>query len=88
MPRDVIDRAKVILHNLEAQTLDAENKPKFARSERPGGGPKAQRPAQIQLTLFGRDDRLAARLKALDLSRMTPLEALQVLEDLQREAGG
>jgi hypothetical protein len=33
-------------------------------------------------------DALARRLKDIDVNRLTPLEALALLADLQREAGG
>ena len=44
---------------------------------------------QQQLGLFqvaARDDRLAERLRALDVDRLTPLEALTLLADLKKDA--
>ena len=46
---------------------------------------------QRQLGLFQSqpaDDRLRERLAALDVDRMTPLEALALLADLKKEAQG
>ena len=82
LPREVVDRAKTILHNLEKQTLDAEDKPRFARKD----GPAARTQVQIQLSMFGQQDQIGEQLRDLDLTNMTPLEALQKLGELKREA--
>jgi len=55
--------------------------------QRYGAGPDARQ----QLALFesaAPADTIARRLKDVDLNRLTPLEALALLADLQREVGG
>jgi DNA mismatch repair protein MutS len=82
LPRPVIERAKAILANLEANALGPNEKPSFAPTLETAG-PK---PRQVQLTLFGSLHAEAIeQLKALDLDRLTPLEALATLQRLQRE---
>jgi DNA mismatch repair protein MutS len=82
IPRDVIDRAREILFNLEKQELDAAGTPRLAYRT-PQGRDRSQ------LYLF-EEDREFARLKeavdeirTLDLSSVTPLEALNILTRLQ-----
>jgi DNA mismatch repair protein MutS len=48
IPREVVERAKVILGNLEANSLDINDKPKFAQT----GPRRARKPAPGQLSLF------------------------------------
>jgi DNA mismatch repair protein MutS len=78
LPEQVIDRAKEILDNLEGEDLDEAGRPRLAHTEKPKG-----KQASLQLNLFGaQDQRLKKRLKSLDLSSMTPLEALIELNKL------
>jgi len=82
IPREVIERAKVILGNLEAASLTPNDKPRFAPSlDAVGVNPK-----DLQLTLFGslHADTID-ELKALDIDNLTPLDALAALQRLQRE---
>jgi len=67
---EVIMRAGEILDNLETAELDVTGKPRFAREK--GGGNRVG-----QLSLFA-DDRelLIQELKTMDISNLTPLEAL------------
>ena len=75
VPREVIDRAFSVLHELE---------------DGPGGGTRLSHLGERergQLTLFDlRPSRLAERLAELDTDRMTPIEALVALEELRRLA--
>ncbi len=82
IPREVIDRATVILANLEEAALTPNDKPRFAPSLDGVG----THPRQVQLTLFGslHADTID-ELKALDLDTLTPLEALATLQRLQRD---
>jgi len=95
VPREVVERAKEVLANLESLTLDDENRPRFALS--PGAAGRGGRPGQearsarrrerrpIQLTLFGSEsDLVADALRKLDISTLTPLQALNKLEELKR----
>jgi len=79
IPEQVISRAKEILDNLEKGEMD-DGMPRLARSN--------TKPAPkdgIQLNLFrGTDQRLVKWLKGLDLSSMTPLEAILELDKLKR----
>jgi len=82
IPRKVVERAKVILANLEAASLTPNDKPRFAPSLDEVG----THPGEVQLTLFGslHADTIE-ELKRLDLDNLTPLEALATLQRLQRE---
>jgi DNA mismatch repair protein MutS len=79
LPRSVIDRAREILAALERDEL--------TRGGRPSVSGTPHEPQQ-QLGLFqpAADRRLHDRLAALDLDRMTPLEALALLAELKKEA--
>jgi DNA mismatch repair protein MutS len=79
LPPAVIARAREILSALERDEL--------TRGGRPSVSGTATDPQQ-QLGLFqapAQDDRLRERLNALDLDRMTPLEALTLLTELKRD---
>jgi DNA mismatch repair protein MutS len=80
LPRPVIDRAREILAGLERDELTRGGRPSVSGTP---GDP------QRQLGLFQRtesaDDRLRDRLAALDVDRMTPLEALAMLATLKKE---
>jgi len=89
IPRDIISRARDILARLEAETLDFDDKPKFAPSK-----VKAKKPKEMQLTLFGspHDDTIE-EIKKLDVDNLTPVEALIKLQGirdriLKKEKGG
>ncbi|MBI5369276.1 MAG: DNA mismatch repair protein MutS, partial [Planctomycetes bacterium] len=79
IPPEVVARAKVILGNLEAQALDANNKPKFAP---PKVKPRAGDP--FQLSLFAPPPNPAVEaLKTLEVEALTPLQALVKLQELR-----
>jgi DNA mismatch repair protein MutS len=81
MPADVIERAKEILHNLESGEFE-EGAPRLARSSR-----KPAREQSPQFSLFETgEDLLRQRLKKLNISAMTPLEALNMLDELKKMA--
>ncbi|HVP90915.1 MAG TPA: DNA mismatch repair protein MutS [Terriglobales bacterium] len=82
LPRDIIDRAREILFNLERQELDAAGAPRLAYRAARGRD-------RSQMLLFA-EDRETARARetadeiaGLDLASMTPLEALNVLTRLR-----
>jgi len=81
LPMDVVERAKDILKNLEQGEFTEGGEPRIAN-------PKGKkRPAPVaQLSLFGNDDELRQRLRELEVARLTPLEALNILDELQRMA--
>jgi DNA mismatch repair protein MutS len=79
IPAAVIDRARDILSALERDEL--------ARGGRPSVTGTPSGPQQ-QLGLFqpaAPDDQLRQKLAALDVDRMTPIEALTVLAELKKE---
>ncbi|PNU21204.1 DNA mismatch repair protein MutS [Geothermobacter hydrogeniphilus] len=79
LPRPVIDRAKEVLKNLETGEFVGEGQPRLAREKR---APVEQTP---QLSLFGAgDDQLRRALEEVDVSVLTPLEALNLLDRLKR----
>jgi DNA mismatch repair protein MutS len=81
LPPTVVTRARQILTALEHDEL--------ARGGRPSVSGTPEEPQQ-QLGLFQApppaDDRFRQKLTALDLNRMTPLEALTTLASLKAEA--
>ena len=78
LPTDVIERAKEVLHNLESGEYEA-GAPRLARSKQ--GAAVAPPP---QLGLFDQPDPLRQRVEELDVSVLTPLEALNLLDELKK----
>jgi DNA mismatch repair protein MutS len=83
LPPPVVARAREILNGLERDELSRGGRPSLNAS-----GTDASR----QLGLFQipapAEDPLHRRLKALDVDHLTPLQALSLLAELKREAGG
>ncbi|MGO8802942.1 DNA mismatch repair protein MutS [Candidatus Binatus sp.] len=76
IPDSIISRAREILANLEQGELDEAGMPRIARDRRATTPPP-------QLGLFSpRDERVLDELRALDLERMTPMDALNALARL------
>jgi DNA mismatch repair protein MutS len=75
VPDGVIERAREILHNLEETELTAGGEPRLAQQQGAGNG--------AQLALFtAADERLRAELAAVDVDRLTPVDALNRLHQL------
>ncbi len=79
----MIARARDILHALEQDELSRGGRPAIS----------GQRPApQAQLGLFesvsAAEERLRDRLREVDINRTTPLDALQLLQELKKESEG
>ncbi len=73
IPDSIISRAREILANLEQGELDEAGMPRIARDRRATNPPP-------QLGLFSpRDERVIDELRALDVERMTPMDALNAL---------
>ena len=84
LPRPVIERAREILANLEADELTPTRQPRLARHSHPGKGIRLQ-----QLDLFRREDEaLRKELEELDINNLTPLEALNKLNELKQKLNG
>jgi DNA mismatch repair protein MutS len=79
LPADVIERAKEILARLEGDTTE--------RATLSDAAIAAETPGQVQMGLFSSAERrIRDELRRLDVTRMTPLEALNMLSKLSDEA--
>lgn len=79
LPAVSIKRAREILRNLEGGELDERGQPRLARG--------LSETAPAQMMLFGAVDyKLREELRKIDVSRLTPVEALNLLEGLTEEA--
>jgi DNA mismatch repair protein MutS len=78
IPHPVIDRAKRILYKIEQGDYNSSGSRGLINGDRSTAkGP-------VQLDLFGRtENKLITELTQADISRMTPLEALNFLNELQ-----
>ncbi|MET0554337.1 MAG: DNA mismatch repair protein MutS, partial [Vicinamibacteria bacterium] len=81
LPAAVVVRAQEILANLERTEFDREGRPRLARSE--SDAPVRAR----QLALFsGDEEALLEDLRKVDVERLTPLQALALLAELQKRS--
>lgn len=82
IPREVNERAKEVLAYLENEHLDEEGQPRVARRS------STQR-SHIQLTLFAPATHpILEELRKLDVNQLTPLAALQLIQQWQRQLEG
>ena len=82
IPRHVNERAKDILAQLESDHLNHRGDSKITP-------PRRSPDAPIQLTLFEVNDHpIIDSLRELDVSNMTPIEAIQLLQQWQQELAG
>jgi DNA mismatch repair protein MutS len=87
IPKEVLERAREILSNLESQSTDLQNRPALAAhraspSTRAGGASRSGKFQQLDL-FQDANQKLLKELKQLDTNSMTPLEALQYLAQLR-----
>jgi DNA mismatch repair protein MutS len=85
LPADVVGRAKEILSNLERGELDRQGQPRLA--QHPSG--TVARSTAPQLPLFGPEYEphpVIEELKGIELDRLSPLEALNLLARLADKA--
>ena len=80
LPREVLDRAKEILANLEKSEYDEAGKPTRAKPKQDG------KAGQMDLFSPKVDHAMAEELAALDVTNMTPIEALNKLSELAAKA--
>ena len=81
VPKNVVKRAKEILHNIESGELNAQGTPVIAP------GPPAKKGEPNQLTLFPKaPDSFKEKVAGLSLDSISPLEALNLLYELKSEA--
>jgi DNA mismatch repair protein MutS len=79
LPREVLQRAREVLAQLESQEYAADRTPVL--QQRPSAAETAR---TAQLALFAAPDQdLRERLRAADLENMTPLEAMRLLIELR-----
>ena len=84
IPENVIERAREILENLENEDIDDLGRPRIARTVTDDDSNENN-----QLNLFGsNENRIMKMLKKLDVSSMTPLEALVELDKIKKYADG
>lgn len=81
LPEQVISRAKEILQNLEAGEFGQSGQPRLGEGK---GQPKRQPSSQLSLFQTDPDEAIRARLAAADLSVMTPLDAINLLDELKK----
>jgi DNA mismatch repair protein MutS len=80
VPREVNQRAKQILAQLEQEHLDDDGRPKIGRRG------KSRRVGDLQLTLFAAEPHpLIEKLRTLDLDNLSPIAALQLLNQWQAD---
>jgi DNA mismatch repair protein MutS len=78
IPEGVVERAEQVLRNLEAKEYDPRGRPRLAE----GGEFVAERPPQMPL--FTPPEEIVARLlREVDLERLTPLAALNLVASLR-----
>ncbi|HYS77198.1 MAG TPA: DNA mismatch repair protein MutS, partial [Candidatus Dormibacteraeota bacterium] len=84
LPRQVIERAREVLANLEAEELSRDGRPKLARGHGETGPPS---PAQLGL-FAPPEDPVVQAIRNARADAMTPLEALNFLADLKKRLSG
>jgi len=84
LPRRVIERAKEILANLEANEFTVSDRPRIAETGKTRG-----HDGEFQLSLFQLPEHpVVEELRGLDIDNLTPLKALMLLAELKKKAGG
>jgi DNA mismatch repair protein MutS len=86
MPASIIQRANQILKDLESNTT-TQNKAQVG-----GGKAIVSAPGGMQLSFFQLDDpvleQIRDEVKTLDINNLTPLEALNKLNEIKKLVGG
>ena len=79
LPKEVIERAKEILHTLENNSVDLQGKPVIAG--------RSEQPSTLQLDLFKEDKRQEAidMLRSATLENLTPLQAINLLAEIKNK---
>ncbi|MBQ8915957.1 MAG: DNA mismatch repair protein MutS, partial [Alistipes sp.] len=98
MPASIISRAEELLHNLELVYGNNEMVPSKSLQERNRRSARNLReaaeqtaPASMQLSMFQLDDpvliQIRDQIKGLDINSLTPLEALNKLNEIKKITG-
>jgi DNA mismatch repair protein MutS len=82
LPPAVVTRAREILNGLERDELSRGGRPSLS-----AGAAESQRQLGLFQAASSGDDALHRRLRAIEINELTPMQALSLLADLQREAG-
>jgi DNA mismatch repair protein MutS len=83
LPQPVIARARDILHALEQDELSRGGKPALS-----GKATASREQLGLFQTVSAVEERLRERLLEVDVDRTTPIDALQLLQELKKEARG
>jgi DNA mismatch repair protein MutS len=83
LPREVIERARDVLANLEREELSRDGRPKLAGASGPPAAGATPSPAQLGL-FAPADDPVLAELRGVELDKLTPIEALNFLAGLKK----
>ncbi len=79
LPKVVINRAKEVLKNLEAESLNTNNEPKLAKHQEKAAAQTAQ------MNLFSElEQSLQDELRKIDPNELTPVQALNKLDQLRQ----
>ena len=85
MPRSIVKRANIILHELEADNAGV------GRAGWPDTTKIKEHSEDMQLSFFQLDDPVLTQIRdellGLDVNRLTPLEALNKLNDIKKILG-
>ena len=83
LPASVIARARDILGSLEQDELTRGGKPSLS-----GAPPVAQQQLGLFQAVSPADEKLKEKLREVDINRTTPIEALQILQELKKDVDG
>ncbi|MGA2297374.1 MAG: DNA mismatch repair protein MutS [FCB group bacterium] len=87
LPFEIIGRANTIMKNLEQSGLDSKKTEIVIQKSNLDSIVKTSARIPEQLSIFEfRDDVLREKLLKLELNKLTPIDALQILSDYQKEA--
>jgi DNA mismatch repair protein MutS len=94
MPRPVVDRAEQMLHSMETTHREtAPDTPSGKRTKTAAGkiAPQPSSQGGVQLSIFQLDDpvlkQIRDEIKGLDVNSLTPLEALNKLNEIKKITG-
>ncbi len=80
VPTEVVERAAAVLANIESQQFSFSGKPRVALGA--AGAPLDEPPDQLALW-DGQDEAVVEALRAVDVNKLTPVAALNLLQTLQ-----
>ena len=88
LPPSVVARAREILNGLERDELSRGGRPSLNAASLNALGSDASRQLGLFQAPAAAEDPLLGRIKAIDVDNLTPLQALSLIAELKREAGG